>query len=289
MKVILVHGRSQERLESLALEADWRASLERGFTKIGRAWPTGATTAFPYYADELMRLVDIVNSPLLTHILERGDAADPMDDFRASMLAEMAAGYGITNQEIQAQYEGVALDRAPQNWRWVLATARALDRTPLRSKMIDLVTRDVYVYLSSSGTRFAVDSIVAKLMPPQDEPCVVIAHSLGSVVAYNVLNSHPNLDVRLFVTLGSPLGIKAVKEKNGLPLRFPTCVKHWFNARDPRDIVALRPLDDTFFWIRPPIENTSGVVNFTDNCHSIEGYLEDAAVATRIHSALTES
>jgi pimeloyl-ACP methyl ester carboxylesterase len=211
-----------------------------------------------------------------------------MDDFRASMLAEMAAGYGITNQEIQAQYEGVALERAPQNWRWVLATARALERTPLGPKMIDLVTRDVYVYLSSSGTRSAVDSIVAKLMPP-DEPCVVVAHSLGTVVAYNVLSRLPKLDVRLFATLGSPLGIKAVKEKNGLPLRFPTCVQQWFNARDPRDIVALRPLDDTFFWIRPTIENTSGVVNFTNNRHSIEGYLEDAVVATRIHAALTES
>jgi hypothetical protein len=288
MKLILIHGRSQERLESLTLEADWRASLERGFAKTGRAWPTGVTTAFPYYADELIRLMNIVNSPLLTHILERGEAADPMDDFRASVLGEMAAGYGITNREIQAQYEGAALERAPQNWRWVLATARALDRTPLRSKMIDLVTRDVYVYLSSSGTRFAVDSIVAKLMPP-DEPCVVVAHSLGSVVAYNVLNSLPKLDVRLFATLGSPLGIKAVKEKNGLPLRFPTCIERWFNARDPRDIVALRPLDDTYFWIRPTIENTSKVVNFTDNCHSIEGYLEDAAVATIVYTALTGS
>jgi hypothetical protein len=48
-------------------------------------------------------------------------------------------------------------------------------------------------------------------------------------------------------------------------------------------------LDDTFFWIRPSIENTSEVVNFTDNCHSIDGYLEDAAVATRIYGALTES
>ena len=51
--------------------------------------------------------------------------------------------------------------------------------------------------------------------------------------------------------------------------------------------MALHPLDDMYFWIRPMIENTSEVANFTDNHHSIEGYLEDATVAAKIHAALT--
>ena len=37
---------------------------------------------------------------------------------------------------------------------------------------------------------------------------VIVAHSLGSVVAYEALCAHPEWPVRNLVTLGSPLGIR---------------------------------------------------------------------------------
>jgi pimeloyl-ACP methyl ester carboxylesterase len=35
---------------------------------------------------------------------------------------------------------------------------------------------------------------------------VVVAHDLGSVVAYEALCDHPELNVETFITLGSPIG-----------------------------------------------------------------------------------
>jgi hypothetical protein len=60
----------------------------------------------------------------------------------------------------------------------------------------------------------------------------------------------------------------------------------WFNAYDARDIVALNPLDNTFFPTDPSIANFSNVNNQTENRHGIVGYLNNKEVATQIALAL---
>jgi hypothetical protein len=56
---------------------------------------------------------------------------------------------------------------------------------------------------------------------------------------------------------------------------------------DPRDVVALYPLEKGHFDIDKPIKNVTDVVNDTENRHGISGYLGDARVARMIHQALT--
>ena len=43
--------------------------------------------------------------------------------------------------------------------------------------------------------------------PPPGPPTRVMAHSLGTVMAYEALHAHPGLHVYLLVTLGSPLAL----------------------------------------------------------------------------------
>ena len=66
----------------------------------------------------------------------------------------------------------------------------------------------------------------------------------------------------------------------------PACAEKWFNAMDDRDVVALYPLDSEHFDVDPAIENKTDVDNFTENRHSIDGYLSDPVVAKRIYEAL---
>jgi len=71
---------------------------------------------------------------------------------------------------------------------------------------------------------------------------MLIAHSMGSIIAYDVLatasRSLPGLRISHFVTVGSPLGLAPVKEIIAAPLRVPECVARWSNLADPRDRVA---------------------------------------------------
>jgi len=73
---------------------------------------------------------------------------------------------------------------------------------------------------------------------------IIVAHSLGTVIAYEVLCGNPYLAVRTLITLGSPLGIPVLRPRlqppvDRLPGHWPESVSLWFNIADRTDIVAL--------------------------------------------------
>ncbi|MFF6815035.1 alpha/beta fold hydrolase [Streptomyces sp. NPDC012403] len=122
-------------------------------------------------------------------------------------------------------------------------------------------------------------------------PLVVIAHSLGSVVAFEALRDHPG-PVRLFLTLGSPLATAAAVLQRIVPQppRTPATVERWLNFWDRDDIVVGRPrIKD---WMLP---GPSGVLPVTDRVdsdglwvHTATKYLRQAAVAGPVVEALKQ-
>ncbi|GGM94174.1 alpha/beta hydrolase [Streptomyces fuscichromogenes] len=73
-------------------------------------------------------------------------------------------------------------------------------------------------------------------------PTIVLAHSLGTVVALEALHTHDG-EVPLFVTLGSPIGMRAAvgRRIRPQPLRVPEPVGRWLNFWDRDDLIAVRP------------------------------------------------
>ena len=206
--------------------------------------------------------------------------------FQAEVADAVRERAGITDGQVDVEYGSDPSPRGPLNWKWVQAILRAIDKhTPMNQKSLETFTRDVFLYTTRAGVRDEIDSIVAQKLT--DEPTVVVSHSLGTVVAYNVLrNERRSLKVPLLVTLGSPLGVRAVRDQFR-PLKYPPVVAGWYNAFDTRDVVALYPLDDKNFPLQPRIENNSAVNNSTDNRHGIAGYLDNQDVAKRILGALS--
>ncbi|MEV4511776.1 alpha/beta hydrolase [Dactylosporangium sp. NPDC049525] len=74
-------------------------------------------------------------------------------------------------------------------------------------------------------------------------PAVVIGHSLGSIVAWETLHESA-VDLPLFVTIGSPLGMRSavLPRLRPQPLWTPEPVKRWLNFWDRDDILTGRPL-----------------------------------------------
>jgi pimeloyl-ACP methyl ester carboxylesterase len=294
MKLILIHGRSQQLKDPAALEVEWRNAIIAGYEKAGFDWSDTAEIVFPFYGDDLDRLVTQVDGPLLTNILLRAGSPVPSnEDGRFEILGEMAREWENPEEEdaSPALEDDPPLllrtaSRGPQNWRSVQAILRALDKTPLGSRLINEITRDVWVYLTYSGIRNKINAIVDEMIP--QERCVIVAHSLGTIVAYNVLSRRDarTQEVPLFITLGSPLGIRAISTRLKPSPASPPGVRRWVNARDPRDVVALHPLTANYFNIDPLIEDFSRVDNFSENRHSIEGYLADPYVARCLYEIL---
>ncbi|MFF0532874.1 hypothetical protein ACFYT3_31430 [Nocardia amikacinitolerans] len=281
MKLILVHGRSQQGKDPDVLRDEWINALKVGFDRAGVRVPL-PTAGIAYYGDLLAGLVDRAEEGLPEGLSTRGPDTGPPHYAvtQRDILADLMEGAGITTAQVAAEL-GKVHARDPQNWGWVLAAARALSRIPgLDSTVIDTFLRDVSLYVTNAAVQRAVDQVVIDEV--DETPFVLIAHSLGTVVSYNVLRSANRGLCRGLITLGSPLGIPAIRTRLRAPLTYPHQVDGWFNAFDRADIVALRPLDRTYFPTQPPIENYDQVANFTNNRHGIAGYLADPTVAAKI-------
>jgi hypothetical protein len=294
--LVFVHGRAQERKEGRALKRTWIDAFGRGLAKAGLSLPVpDAAIHFPYYGQALYDMwadvpqQDVAAVTVMGTSMGTGMADAERRAFLHAVLQEVQRVHGLSDREVRAAAGLTTLERGPLQWEWVQAILAAIDRhVPGASAAgIALATNDVYDYLHDPGMRQAIRTGVRAALPA-GEPAVVVAHSLGTVVAYDLLGSEgaaQRWNVPLFVTLGSPLAVTAIRASLA-PVRFPHCVHSWFNALDQRDAVALYPLDRRNFNVAPRIENKTNVDNATPNHHGIDGYLDDADVARRIHAAL---
>ncbi len=289
-RLVFIHGRAQEKKDSVALKKEWIDTLRKGLRESGLELPvTGTNIKFPYYGDTLFELSQGAKPAEAARVIVRGvGASKSQQDFIRAVLEEVRQERGISKARLQAIVGTDVIRKGPLNWEWVQGILKAIDRHVPKGSgaSVALATNDVYQYLFNPNIRDTIDDGVRQAMVP-GIPTVVVSHSLGTVVAYRLLRQEGRTqgwDVPLFVTLGSPLAVTAIRDCL-TPRTFPKCVKKWFNAMDDRDVVSLYPLDRKNFGV-PGIENKVDVDNHTKNRHGIAGYLDDAEVASRIHEAI---
>ncbi len=287
MRLLFVHGIAQGGKDEKELAETWRETLVEGLGKHNVTLPADTTIDFPYYGDILDDYVRRSTLPMPEDVISKGPGENrKFENFLQLAVEEMSEKAGISDEEVEAQLEpGQVREKGIQNWEWVQGIVKAIDQrfTGAVDFTMKKFLKEVFVYLDWNKARKAVEDTVVKMIT--DEPTVVIGHSLGSVVSYRVLAEHADkMDLRGYVTIGSPLGIKAISTKLALLGMLEQPSKNgWYNAYDERDIVALNALDGKYFPVDPAVENFNGVKNKTKHRHGIIGYLNDKSVAGRIH------
>jgi len=130
---------------------------------------------------------------------------------------------------------------------------------------------DVCFYLDNAGFRNDVKAtLIAKLKEAQQyEDVILVSHSLGTVVAFDVLNewTDPQLHISTWFTMGCPLKkILALDKALNLQPNRPnqlnnSRVSRWFNVYNSLDFVA-NPLSPTFYangvcdiFVQPKVPN----------------------------------
>lgn len=171
---------------------------------------------------------------------------------------------------------------------------------PLPGFLRKLITRfltrtlleDVNDFLFNAERRAAMEQALIDRLNAGGGPFVIIAHSQGSMIAYDVLRKlkKDDADVRLFLTIGSPLGIEEVQDilKADGPLSIPPCVDRWLNVADRLDPVAADPILANDFTPRG-IEDIADVGLNPDSPrhpHSATGYLSTDAVRANVRAAV---
>jgi len=287
MKLIFVHGRAQAKKNPENLKKIWIESLKVGLRKSGLDLPISEKDIiFPYYGDLLDQLIIDYNRPV-EGVITKGSQSNFSDArFFNDFLVEVALNSDVSINGIEEENANNVKEKGPLNWEWIHCILKAIDRKSYWSEMsLKKFTYDVFLYLTISVIKEEVQNKIFTDLG--NEPFVLVSHSLGSIVSYDILRERPELKTKKFITLGSPLGITAVKKHLKNPIKMPECIEMgWYNAYDERDVVALKSLDDKHFNINPAIKNSNHVRNHTSNRHGIEGYLDDQQVAKEIYDSL---
>lgn len=138
---------------------------------------------------------------------------------------------------------GLSLGGSALDWGKHYADAHRIADTVLQKKLKDLHRYYNEPTLRSELRRRLKDALVAV---GSNTRIMLLAHSMGSIIAYDVLRDigrdNPRFQLDHFVTLGSPLGLphvlSRIRQENH-EVRTPSVVARWTNLADRRDPVAL--------------------------------------------------
>lgn len=290
MNVLMIHGIRQEGVTQEQLLETWTESLH----SVAPGLLDGAAIEMAYYGTTLADWTT-GKAKVAVGMGVESTEVDLFDEdelkFLSSVMEEAAVVENVDEAVIEAVMHEVGNNAVPMDSflaRRLVSLVRALEKvSPAKGSVLLRVVKQGHTYLSSPGAGTAVDNIVRPYL--QKSPQVLITHSLGTVIAFKLLREMEaqgkDIEIPLFITLGSPLGLEAFKKRLGPPRRKPSFVKKWINFYDPSDFVTLgKSLDEDTF--AAGIENDGTVDNHTSNAHGIIGYLPHKGVIDALKSVL---
>ncbi|WP_461074906.1 lipase family protein [Streptomyces deserti] len=234
-RIVGVHGVGKQRLGAHTLLKDWEPALADGLDRADGPKLASGDLRMAFYGD-LFRPAGhtlAVGDPLFT----ASDVDEGDEGLESELLLEWWAACARTDPAVPPPGADTLTrsPRAVQTALRVLQHSRFFAEVSLRALVFDL--KQVHRYLTDDVLRAAARSRVEELIGPDTR--VVVAHSLGSVVAYEALCARSeDHQVRTLVTLGSPLGMRMVHDRlRPEPGAWPGTVR-WTNVVDEGDVVA---------------------------------------------------
>ena len=199
-RIVGVHGVGNYRPDQLRAEVaarrstDWATSIAAGLA----IRPDALDLTVAYYAP----LLHIGQPTDQAAFADPDRALDTLDAETRALASNWIQALGLPEVTVQGRL-AVPLRHA---------VAAVADRFSLNGRLTKLFVAvcfpEVASYLAADNApvRAEVRDLVAATISDR-QARIVIAHSLGTVVAYEALHAHPDLEVDLLITLGSPLAL----------------------------------------------------------------------------------
>ncbi|WP_404309152.1 S8 family peptidase [Neorhodopirellula lusitana] len=258
--------------------------------------PMGEQTCGAYWADILHGDSDERASTQTLSIGDRDvssvleDAGLEPDDARAAeFVRRLSARLDLTG-DIGTESVSTRAIPAPSSWRGRIADA-----------FLRRFVKDTAAYFFDPDVRRRIKKRLQRQISKADQPFVLVSHSMGTIIAYEVLCEMTQQQrelVSLFVTLGSPLGIREILDQlveDGLPIEVPNGIGCWHNFADRLDPVSLdsRLANDfavsqsAFGEIQDHRIINRSLWGFTSvNPHDSAGYLSHPEVRAVVHQVM---
>ncbi|MEU1103311.1 hypothetical protein ABZ408_20400 [Streptomyces tibetensis] len=240
-RVVCVHGVGQQQSGEEQLLKEWIPALRDGLTRAGASGALRpGDVAMAFYGDLFLppgRTLDTAD-PFLS-------AVDVASGWETDVLLAWWAEAAAVEPQVMPPAAAGTLGGLPSSVQAALialSQSRFFAGLTERAMVSDL--KQVRRYLGEPALRAAARARVHALVGP--DTVAVVAHSLGSVVAYEALCALPGHAVRELITLGSPLGIRnlifdrldpaPVAARGAWP---GSDLLGWTNIADAGDVVAL--------------------------------------------------
>jgi hypothetical protein len=219
--IIGIHGLSNKP-EEKKVERDWKKAILEGLNKNTSLDVQSINFTSVYWADVMYK----EPKPKSDYKPAKQDALKRYKDGWLDIVRAKAQEFG-----------GNVLDELKD----LFGIDEVADKF-LQKKFVDLHT-----YYHNADKRSELRSrLKEEVIKNRENRIMLVAHSMGSIIAYDVLrllgNQESSIKVDHFVTIGSPLGIPHVKyriTKESALVRTPSIVKKWSNLSDRRDPVAI--------------------------------------------------
>jgi hypothetical protein len=286
--VVLVHGifnhvRGAAPEEAAARRAaNCQPRLAEGLARLGVPPPE---PVMAYYSDLLRR-----------ELPEQAQAADDpvgFEELTPGQRIEVAQWLVAAGAPVPEDPQNVGLAPIRQMLDWLVGERGGRLTDVVRERTVRRVERalvanlhEVEAYTTWPNRRRLVRERVAEVIR-RERPTVLIAHSLGSYVAYETLHAHPDLEVELLMTAGSPLRVPSLLRRLEPGLRAgrgarPAGVRRWVNLADVGDLVAVpRKLREVF-----PVD-ADETCDTGLGFHGFGGYLANGLLAAAVAPYLT--
>jgi hypothetical protein len=302
MTFVFLHGIEQQNKTADELRTLCIESIRVGIDRAGLNNPLPSETQFivPYYGDLLAKLAPVVNNETKGPSSDRGairfGQANEIFHQRAFNTTLEQLLNEIRHAKIGSGEH--VLDNSPNRTRGFKSNALgALSKimpVSIQNMAVNQILRQVAGYLDNAPLKINILNVVslalsegAKKAQAEGELLIVVAHSLGTVIALEALADFSERSIDLLITIGSPLSTETVASRMIQKSRsWPQVVRKWVNVSDPDDIVALHHSIDRRNFLKncsdrdkATIWNIIDVKNHTSNHHGIVGYLDDPVVA----------
>jgi predicted alpha/beta hydrolase family esterase len=302
MTFVFLHGIEQQGKTADELRTLWIESIRVGLdrAKSKNLLPSQKQVVVPYYGDLLARLTpnerEKIKSPSNARGLTELDKENaPFGQHDSSTTLEhLLKEINRAKGGFRDQWPGETGPRTRGFTSNALGTLSKVLPVSAQNQVVNQVLRQVAGYLDDTSLKHAILDVAssavraaAKMADVDDEPLIVVAHSLGTVIALEVLADFTERSVDLLMTIGSPLSTETVASRMiQNARRWPQSVRKWVNVADPDDLVALHHSIDRRNFLKncsdsdpSAIWNILDIKNHMNNHHGIVGYLDDPVVA----------
>ncbi|SDB92763.1 hypothetical protein [Acinetobacter boissieri] len=281
MKVIFIHGINQQNLDAHRFKQHWKNVFSLGLNKNNLTLESAQTTLeFPFYGDILTEynLKNAINLDTMRphwHFLDRlkhlHQHKTPNTSLR--ILPHYQYNTKMTLREKLFQFSQITKDRALKEM------VILLNHFPnLHESLVEKFIAEAYLYWYQATFKQAIHQRIKTCFEPGQKH-IVVAHSLGTVIAYNLLHElSSEYHVERFITLASPLPFNVVQKHIQQPMSRPRVLQgDWYNFYSKDDYLTTFPMSPPLFDFEPQIHNRL-ITTFVDKPHEIIGYLQHPSI-----------